>query len=126
VTEKNSLQTGVNKKHAYRMVVYLLYRKEVPNGQRHPCRSTHLNVNKDVFESKWKQIRAQSKVWWSLITDDDLNKVDKAPIKFDKYVTMLQVKYGYTRVHAREEINRRVTELKTDSTTDLSDKEKIR
>jgi hypothetical protein len=85
-----------------------------------------LIVNKDVFENKWKQIRAQSKVWWSLITDDDLNKVEKAPMKFDKYVTMLQVKYGYTRVHAKEEINRRVTELKTDSTNDLSDKEKIR
>lgn len=83
-------------------------------------------VNKDVFENKWKQIRAQSKVWWSLITDDDLNKVEKAPMKFDKYVTMLQVKYGYTRVHAKEEINRRVTELQTDSTNDLSDKEKIR
>jgi uncharacterized protein YjbJ (UPF0337 family) len=85
-----------------------------------------LIVNKDVFENKWKQIRAQSKDWWSLITDDDLNKVEKAPIKFDKYVTMLQVKYGYTRVQAREEINRRVTELKTDSINELSDKEKIR
>lgn len=83
-------------------------------------------INKDVFENQWKQIRSQSKVWWSLITDDDLNKVEKAPIKFDKYVTMLQVKYGYTRVHAKEEINRRVTELKTDLTNDLSDKEKLR
>ena len=32
-----------------------------------------MNMNKDIFESKWEQIRAQSKVWWSLFTDDDLD-----------------------------------------------------
>ena len=36
----------------------------------------------------------------------DLHKVDKAEVKFDKFVTMLQVKYGYTREKAREEIGR--------------------
>ena len=34
----------------------------------------------------------------------DLNKVDKAEVKFDKFVTMLQVKYGYTRQEARDKI----------------------
>jgi hypothetical protein len=32
--------------------------------------------------------------------------VDKAEVKFDKFATMLQVKYGFTRQQAREEINR--------------------
>ena len=68
-------------------------------------------MNKDIFENKWEQIRAQSKVWWSLFTDDDLNKVEKAHIKRDKYVVMLQVKYGYTRERAREEINKRIAGL---------------
>jgi len=68
-------------------------------------------MNKDIFESKWEQIRAQSKVWWSLFSDDDLNKVEKADIKRDKYVVMLQVKYGYTRERAREEINKRIAGL---------------
>ena len=85
-----------------------------------------MNVNKDIFENKWDQIRAQSKVWWSLFSDDDLNKVEKAPIKFDKYVMMLRVKYGYTREHARVEISRRVRELETNLFNDLSDKEKRR
>ena len=67
-------------------------------------------MNKNVFEEKWKQIRAQSKTWWSLFTDEDLAKVDKAPVKRDKYVVMLQVKYGYTRQHAWAEIGRRVAE----------------
>jgi len=67
-------------------------------------------MNKDMFESKWKQIRSQSNSWWSLMTEVELEKVAKAAVKFDKYVTVLQVKYGYTREQARKEINRRVTE----------------
>jgi hypothetical protein len=65
-------------------------------------------MNKNVFEEKWKQIRAQSKTWWSLFNDEDLVKVDKAPVKRDKYVVMLQVKYGYTRQHAWDEISKHV------------------
>ena len=63
-------------------------------------------MNKTVFEEKWKVFRGQSTAWWSLIADYDLIKVDKADVKFDKFVTMLQVKYGYTRQQAREEIAR--------------------
>ena len=70
-----------------------------------------MNVSKDVFENKWEQIRAQSKTWWGLFSEDDLNKVAKAPIKRDKYAMMLRVKYGYTQERAREEINQRVTDL---------------
>lgn len=63
-------------------------------------------MNKTLFDEKWKVIRSQSTAWWGLMADYDLIKVDKAEIKFDKFVTMLQVKYGYTRQKAREEINR--------------------
>jgi hypothetical protein len=70
-----------------------------------------MNVNRDVFENKWEQIRAQSKGWWSLFSEDDLNKVAKAPIKRDKYAMMLRVKYGYTHERAREEINKHITDL---------------
>ena len=63
-------------------------------------------MNKAIFEEKWGLIRSQSTGWWSLMADYDLNKVDKADVKFDKFVTMLQVKYGYTRQKAREEIGR--------------------
>ena len=70
-----------------------------------------MNVNKDVFEKKWEQIRAQSQVRWGLFNDDDLKQVDKAPIKLDKYAMILRVKYGYTHERARQEINKRVAEL---------------
>ena len=67
-------------------------------------------MNKTIFEDKWKLIRGQSTARWSLMADFDLSKVDKAEVKFDKFVTMLQVKYGLTRDVARNEINRFWTE----------------
>jgi len=70
-------------------------------------------MNKAMFEDKWKLIRSQSNGWWSLMAEYDLVKVDKADVKFDKYVTMLQVKYGYTRQKAREEIARLWAEYET-------------
>jgi len=72
-------------------------------------------INKALFEEKWKVIRSQATGWWSLIVEFDLVKVDKAEVKFDKFATMLQVKYGYTRQKAREEINRLWTEYEADS-----------
>jgi hypothetical protein len=63
-------------------------------------------MNKKIFEEKWSLIRSQSTGWWSLMADYDLIKVDKAEVKFDKFVTMLQVKYGFTRQKARDEIGR--------------------
>ncbi len=63
-------------------------------------------MNKTMFEEKWTQIRSQINSKWSLMVEYDLNKVDKAEVKFDKFVTMLQVKYGYTRQKAREEVSK--------------------
>jgi len=48
------------------------------------------------------------------MSEYDLNKVDKAEIKFDEYVTMLQVKYGYTRQQAKLEIEKRVAEFEAE------------
>ena len=67
-------------------------------------------VNKALFEEKWKEIRSQSTKRWNLMAEHDLIKVDKADDKFDKFVTMLQVKYGFTRQQARDEVNRLWTE----------------
>jgi len=68
-------------------------------------------LNKKLFESKWKQIRSQTTAWWTLMSESDLIKVDKAEVKFDKYVTLLRVKYGYTRQQAKTEIRTRVAEF---------------
>jgi hypothetical protein len=63
-------------------------------------------MNKVMFEENWKVIRTQTTARWSLMADFDLMKVDKADDKYNRYVTMLQVKYGYTRQQAREEVNK--------------------
>ncbi len=67
-------------------------------------------INKAIFEENWKLIRAGATERWSLMADYDLSKVDKADVKFDKFVTMLRVKYGYTLEKAREEIGRFLAE----------------
>lgn len=67
-------------------------------------------MNRAQFEEKWKKIRGKSKDWWSLINDLDLSRVDKSEVKLDKYVVLLQVKYGYTKQYAREEINKRLVQ----------------
>lgn len=67
-------------------------------------------MDKNEFEEKWKIIKDQSKVWWSLITDSDLNKVEEADVKFFEYVAILKLKYGYDRQTAKDEISRRVAE----------------
>jgi len=61
-------------------------------------------MNKALFEEKWTLIRTQINAKWNLMVEYDLLKVDKADSKFDKFATMLQVKYGYTRQKAKEEI----------------------
>jgi hypothetical protein len=65
-----------------------------------------MNKQKSKFDEKWKLIRGQSMEWFSLMAEQDLKKVDKAEDKLDKFVTILQVKYGYSRQQAREEINK--------------------
>jgi hypothetical protein len=67
-------------------------------------------IDKKVFEGRWQQIRAKSVEWWDLINDIDLDRLDKSPDKFKKYVMLLQVKYGYSSKFAGEEINRHVEE----------------
>jgi len=66
-----------------------------------------MKVQKSKFDQKWKLIRGESLAWFSLLGEHDLKKVDKAENKQDKFMTLLQVKYGYTRQQAGEEINKR-------------------
>jgi len=62
-------------------------------------------MNSDIFEGKWKKMRGQVKIWWGKLTDDDLDKVEG---NFDKMIGLLQMKYGYTRQQAEEEIEKRI------------------
>jgi len=59
-------------------------------------------MNNDEFEGKWKQVRGEAKVWWGKLTDDDLEQVGG---KFDKFVGLVQEKYGYTREQVEKEFD---------------------
>lgn len=84
-----------------------------------------MTMTKTMFEEQWKVIRSQSTARWKLMAEYDLAKVDKADVKFDKFLTMLQVKYGYTRPQAREQVNRfwREHEVKNEILARVSKKE---
>ena len=66
-------------------------------------------MNQDIFEGKWKEMKGQVKEWWGKLTDDDLDRVDG---KADQLVGLLQQKYGYTKEHAEDELNRRIDAAK--------------
>jgi len=63
-------------------------------------------VDKAIFNEKWPLIRGQINARWSLMVEHDLLKVDKAAVKLDKFVAMLQVKYGYSSEKGQEEIGK--------------------
>ena len=73
-------------------------------------------MNKNDFEGKWQLIRSHSKAWWGRITDNDLNKVDNAEIKYFEFVTRLQLRYELDRQVTKDEIDRRVAEYEADLT----------
>ena len=65
-------------------------------------------MDKHEFEGKWKQIRSRSKIWWRRLTDSDLNKVERAEIKYFEFVTRLQLRYELDRQVTKDIIARRV------------------
>jgi uncharacterized protein YjbJ (UPF0337 family) len=66
-------------------------------------------MNQDILEGQWKQMHGQMREWWGKLTDNDLDRVQG---NTEKLVGLLQEKYGYTRVQAEEEVNRRLNEYK--------------
>ena len=63
-------------------------------------------MDKMMFEENWKLIRGAINARWNLMVEYDLLKLDKVEAKFDKFATMLQVKYGYARQDASDEIGK--------------------
>ena len=59
-------------------------------------------MNADVFRGKWKQLRGRAKQAWGDLTDDDLAKIDGS---YDRFVGVLQEKYGYGKEEAQRKID---------------------
>ena len=64
-------------------------------------------MEKDTFKDKREYIKDNIKWWWLKLTDEDLRLANG---NFEVFVGLLQEKYGYTRAHAIEEIDKHVSE----------------
>ncbi len=70
-------------------------------------------MNEDILKSQWTQIRGQIKAWWSVLTDDDLDKING---RRDRLISMLQKKYGFTKDEATRELDDHLAQLRFTST----------
>ena len=59
-------------------------------------------MNKDVLQGMWKQIRGEVKKQWGNLTNDDLDKIDG---QREKFVGVLQERYGWARAKAEAELD---------------------
>jgi len=66
-------------------------------------------MNEDILKSQWTQIRGQIKVWWSVLTDEDLDKING---RRDRLISMLQKKYGFTKDEATRELDDHLAQMK--------------
>ncbi len=66
-------------------------------------------MNEDILQGQWKQIRGKVKEWWSVLTDDDLNRING---QRDQLIGLLQQKYGFTKDQATRELDDHLALLK--------------
>lgn len=59
-------------------------------------------MNEDILQGQWKQLRGKVKEWWSVLTDDELDKIDG---RRDRLIGKLQEKYGFTKEQAARELD---------------------
>ncbi len=59
-------------------------------------------MNADILKGKWKEIKGSLKQQWGKLTDDDLTEAEGHE---DKFIGVLQKRYGYTRDKAEREYN---------------------
>ena len=65
-------------------------------------------MNEDILKGNWKQIRGKVKETWGRLTDDELDEIDG---RMDQLIGKLQVRYGYTRMDAEQQVRDLVDQL---------------
>lgn len=64
--------------------------------------SNVLEMNSDILEGKWNQVKGKVRQKWGELTDDDLTRIAG---KRDELVGLIQERYGRTRAEAEREVN---------------------
>jgi uncharacterized protein YjbJ (UPF0337 family) len=59
-------------------------------------------MNRNVLEGKWMQLKGAVREKWGDLTDDDLDMIAG---KREKLAGVLQERYGYTQMEAEREID---------------------
>jgi uncharacterized protein YjbJ (UPF0337 family) len=59
-------------------------------------------MNEDIFKGKWNQFKGDAKVAWGNLTDNDIARAEG---NYDKFVGVLQERYGWERARAEREVN---------------------
>ncbi len=59
-------------------------------------------MNSDILQGKWNQFKGDVKRQWGKLTDDDLTRIEG---NYDKFVGVLQERYGYERERAERELD---------------------
>jgi uncharacterized protein YjbJ (UPF0337 family) len=60
------------------------------------------NMNDDVLEGLWKQLKGRVQEKWGELTDDEIDQVQG---KKEILIGKIQEKYGYARDEAEREVN---------------------
>ena len=60
-------------------------------------------MNDDLSEARWQQVCGQTRKYWGKLTDEDLERIGG---RAERLADALQVRYGYTRLHAESQSNR--------------------
>ena len=65
-------------------------------------------MNADIVKEQWPQIRELARMWWSVLSNDDLDQING---RLDRLIGKLQDKYGFTKDQAARDIEDRLAEL---------------
>ena len=66
-----------------------------------------MDVNQDILEGKWHELKGQARQTFAKLTDDDIERLSG---KMEELSGVLQQKYGYNKAKADAEINNWVKE----------------
>ncbi len=61
----------------------------------------------DILTGKWNEVKGDMRKWWGKLTDDDWEAIKG---QRDVLLGKLQQRYGWSRMQAEEEYNRRMSE----------------
>jgi uncharacterized protein YjbJ (UPF0337 family) len=59
-------------------------------------------MNTDILKGKWNQLKGGIRSKWADLTDDDIGKIQGDS---EKFIGVLQEKYGYSRDQAEREVD---------------------